>query len=139
MDPAPRAVGRVGLDGPWVGFSRAPGGGYQLVIGADRAERRWAAERDDLVALAVVYFEESLEPAPHDIAATLGDIGLLVRDLAAGELDQDRRRLLEEAVDAVDDGLAEDVTIGRLARALGGEADAASRVRRRVDELRGSS
>lgn len=139
MEPAPRAVGRIGPHGQWVGFARSPDGGYELVIGGDRAERRGAADPDDLMALAVVYFEESLDPAPHDIAATLGDIGLLVRDLAAGEPDQGRRRLLEEAVDAVDDGLAEDVTIGRLARALGGEADAASRVRHRVDELLGSS
>ena len=139
MDPATRAVGRIGPDGPWVGFARLPDGGYELVVGGDGPEWRLAADRDDLIALAVVYFEESLDPAPHDIAATLGDVGLLVRDLAAGEPDQPRRRLLEEGVDAVDDGLAEDVTIGRLARALGDEADAASRVRRRVDELRGSS
>ena len=134
MDAAPHAVGRIGPDGPWIGFARTLDGAYELVLGTEGAERRVPADRDDLVALALTYFEESLDPAPDELAATLGDIGLLVREMAAAELDDGRRSLLEEAVDAVDDGLAEDVTIARLTRALGGEADAASRVRRRVDE-----
>jgi hypothetical protein len=135
---AVRAIGRIGPGGPWVGFARGLAG-YRLLVGDDGADADDAASTDDLVALAVVYFEDSLDAPPDDLAATLGDIGTLVRDLAAGETDADRRRLLEDAVDAVDDGLAEDVTIARLARVLRGEADAASRVRRRVDELRGSS
>jgi acyl-CoA reductase-like NAD-dependent aldehyde dehydrogenase len=43
--------------------------------------------------------------------------------------------LLAEAVDAVDDGLAADVTLGRLTRALGDRIDPTTRVRRRVEEL----
>ncbi len=55
--------------------------------------------------------------------------------MAEHENDPGRRRLLGEAVDAVDDGLAADVTIGRLGRALGDGVDAAARIRGRVNEL----
>jgi hypothetical protein len=117
LDPAACAIGRVSPDGPW-------GGSRQL-----------AATPDDLLALALAYFEESLDPPPDELAATHGDIGSLVRHLAEHEPTEGRRRLLDEAVDAVDDGLAADVTIGRLTRLLGEEADASSRIRLRVDSL----
>jgi hypothetical protein len=141
MDAVACAVGRIAPDGPWVGFTPTFDDAYALVVGdlPEGGTRQVAADPEDLLCLVLAYFEESLDPPPDELAATLGDIGLLVRDLAAHEADEGRRRLLEEAIDAVDDGLAEDVTIGRLARALGGEADATSRVRRRVDELLGSS
>jgi len=42
---------------------------------------------------------------------------------------------LAEAVDAVDDGLAADVTIARLGRALGDGVDATARIRGRVREM----
>ena len=94
-----------------------------------------AADADDLLALASLYFEEALDPAPDELAATLGDIGSVVRHVAEHETDLDRRRVLGEAVDAVDDGLAADVTIARLRRALGDGVDAAARIRDRVELL----
>jgi len=94
-----------------------------------------AADADDLLALALAYFEESLDEPPDALAATHGDIGALVRHVAEHERDAERRVLLEEAVDAVDDGLAADATIARLGRALGGDADAKAHIGRRVSEL----
>ena len=130
------AVGRIGPDGPWVGFAPTLDDGYALVVGgiAD-ASRRTPAAGDDLVALATVYFDETLDEPPDDLAATLGDIGALVRHVAEHERDPERRRLLAEAVDAVDDGLAADVTIARLGRALGDGVDATARIRGRVREM----
>ena len=130
------AVGRIAPDGPWVGFAPTLDDGYALVVGgiAD-ASRRTPAAGDDLVALATVYFDETLDEPPDDLAATLGDIGALVRHVAEHERDPERRRLLAEAVDAVDDGLAADVTIARLGRALGDGVDATARIRGRVREM----
>lgn len=134
------AVGRIGPDGPWVGFAPTLDDGYALVVGgiAD-AVRRAPAAGDDLVALATVYFDETLDEPPDDLAATLGDIGALVRHVAEHEHDPERRRILGEAVDAVDDGLAADVTIARLGRALGDGVDATARIRGRVREMQALS
>ncbi|MDQ3690142.1 MAG: hypothetical protein M3406_08940 [Chloroflexota bacterium] len=135
MEAAACAVARIGADGPWVGFAPNLDDGYVLVVGGtDASPRRALASSDDLLALATVYFEESLDEPPDDLAATHGDIGSLVRHVAEHEADPERRRVLEEAVDAVDDGLAAEVTIARLGRALGG-GDAAGRLRRRVARL----
>jgi len=140
LDGAACAVGRIGPDGPWVGFAPTIDDGYALVIGGlAGGVRRAAADADDLLALASAYFEETLDEAPEELAATLGDIGSLVRHVAEHESDPGRRRLLGEAVDAVDDGLAADVTIARLGRALGDGVDAATRIRGRVAELLASS
>lgn len=130
------AVGRLGPDGPWVGFAPTLDDGYALVAGglAD-GPRRATADRDALLALATVYFDETLDEPPDDVAATLGDIGSLVRHVAEHETDPERRRLLGEAVDAVDDGLAADVTIARLGRALGDGVDATALIRGRVRKL----
>ena len=134
------AVGRIGSSGPWVGFAPTIDDGYALVIGGlSGGFRRAAADPQDLLALASAYFEESLDEPPDELAATLGDIGSLVRHVAEHETDPERRRLLGEAVDAVDDGLAVDVTIARLGRALGDGVDAAARVRGRVKELLAAS
>ncbi len=130
------AVGRVAPDGAWVGFAPTLEDGYAIVVGApDRPTLRAPAGRRELLALATLYFDESLDPPPDELAATLGDIGSLVRHVAEHETDAARLRLLTDAVDAVDDGLAADVTIGRLGRALGDEIDAAAMIRSRVDEL----
>jgi len=138
MDAAACAVGRIGPDGPWVGFAPTLDDGYALVVGGlAEGARRATADDDDLLALAAVYFEETLDEPAEDLAATLGDIGSLVRHVAEHETDPDRRRILGEAVDAVDDGLAADVTIARLGRALGDGVDATARIRRRVSELLG--
>lgn len=130
------AVGRVGPSGPWVGFAPTIDDGYALVIGGLAGGfRRSAADADDLLALASAYFEETLDEPPEQLAATLGDIGSVVRHVAEHETDPGRRRLLGEAVDAVDDGLAADVTIARLGRVLGDGVDAAAHIRGRVSEL----
>jgi hypothetical protein len=136
VDGAACAVGRIGPDGPWIGFAPSIDDGYALVVGGlTGTARRAAADADDLVALASVYFEETLDPAPEELAATLADIGSLVRHVAEHETDSERRRVIGEAVDAVDDGLAADVTIARLGRALGEGVDATARIRGRVDQM----
>jgi hypothetical protein len=118
MDAPACAIGRIGPGGPWVGFAPTLDDGYALVVEGSAGSRRSAAEPDLLVALAIAYFEDALHPPPDDLAATHADIGALVRHLAEAELDVPRRRLLEEAVDAIDDGLAADAVIGRLNAAL---------------------
>lgn len=129
-------VGRIGPDGPWVGFAPTLDDRYALVVGAiPGGPRQVEADPGDLLALALAYFEESLDPPPDDLAATHGDIGALVRHLAEHDPDEAHRRLLGEAVDAIDDGLAADATIARLTRALGEGADASARIRRRVSGL----
>jgi hypothetical protein len=130
------AVGRLGAAGPWVGFAPTLDDAYALVVGSlPGGTRQVTADADDLLALVLSYFEESLDPPPDELAATHGDIGALVRHLAEHEPDPGRRLLLGEAVDAVDDGLAADTTIMRLTRVLGDGADASARIRRRVSEL----
>ena len=140
MDIVACAVGRVAPDGPWVGFAPTLDDTYALVVGElAGGPRQVEADADDLLSLALAYFEETLDPPPDELAATHGDIGALVRHVAEHEPDPERRRLLGEAVDAVDDGLAADATIARLTRALGDGADATSRIRRRVSDLMGRS
>jgi hypothetical protein len=130
------AVGRLGPDGPWVGFAPTLDDSYALVVGGlPRGPWQVTADPDDLLALALAYFEEALDAPPDELAATHGDIGALVRHLAEHEPDPVRRHLLAEAVDAVDDGLAAEATIARLAMALGDGPDASTRIRRRVSEL----
>lgn len=119
MDAPACAVGRISVDGPWVGFGPTRDGGYAMVVGGDRGARRADADADLLLALAIAYFEEALDAPPDEVAATHADVAALVRHLAAAEMEVARRRRLEEAVDAIDDGLAADVVIARLASALG--------------------
>jgi hypothetical protein len=130
------AVGRLGADGPWVGFAPTPDDGYALVVdGPDGGARSARAEADDLVALAIAYFLDDLAEPPEELAATHGDIGALVRHLAELAGEPQRRRRLGEAVDAVDDGLAADVVVGRLSRCLTREEEPVVRLRRRAAEL----
>lgn len=136
MDIVACAVGRLGPDGPWVGFAPTLDDTYALVVGAvPGGPRQVTADAGDLLALAIAYFEESLDAPPDELAATHGDIGALVRHLAEHAPDDAQGRLLGEAVDAIDDGLAVDATIARLSRALGDGADAIVRIRRRVSGL----
>jgi hypothetical protein len=137
MDAPACAVGRVEPGGMWVGFAPSLDDGYALVVGTPKRTHRAAADPDDLVALAIAYFEETLDEAPDDLAATHGDIGALVRHVAEAEGDLGRRRALDEAVDAIDDGLAADEVIRRLARCLDGTEEAAARLARRAAELVG--
>ena len=105
------------------------------MVGADGATRSIRAEADDLVALAIAYFLDDLGGPPEELAATLGDIGALVRHLAELEVDPARRRRLAEAVDAVDDGLAADVVVGRLSLCLNSDEEPIARLGRRSAEL----
>jgi hypothetical protein len=130
------AVGRLDVGGPWIGFAPTLDDGYALVVGADeRGAASGPAARDDLIALAIAYFADELPEPPEALAATHGDIGALVRHVATGETDDERARHLDEAVDAVDDGLAADVVVGRLSRCLAADEEPLVRLRRRAAEL----
>jgi hypothetical protein len=134
----PCAIGRLDPDGPWVGFTHAADGGYQLVAGHTDGLRSAPADPDLLLALAIVYFENVLEDPPPSLEATHADMSELVRWVAAGAEDEPARRLLSEAVDAIDDGLGEDEVIGRLVaarRAPREQADPLGLLRERVGAL----
>lgn len=118
MDAPACAVGRIGPGGPWVGFAPTLDDGYALVVEGPGGSGRVPADAGLLLALAIAYFEDALDAPPEDLAATHADIASLVRHVAEAELDAPRRRLLEEAVDAIDDGLAADVVIARLGAVL---------------------
>ena len=132
MDAPACAVGRIGPDGPWVGFAPTLDDTYALVVGSEGATSRVSADPADLVSLAIAYFEDALVEPPEDLAATHGDIGALVRHVAEAETDARRRRALDEAVDAIDDGLAADEVIRRLSRCLEDDEEAAARLARRA-------
>lgn len=118
LSPALCAIGRFEANGPWVGVSREADG-YRIAFGPPDASVILAdASRTELLALAIAYFEDRLEEAPPDLEATQGDMGDLCRWLAQSEPRDDVRALLQEAVDAVDDGLAADATVARLGDAL---------------------
>lgn len=121
---APVAVGLLTPDGAWAGFGRDEAG-FHLAFGtADADPRRSSAEgsaRDaELLAVAVAYYEEALDAPPPEIEATQADLADLVRWLAARAEDPQRRSLLDQAVDAIDDGLAGDVIVARLSQAASG-------------------
>lgn len=134
MKAAACVVGRLGADGPWLGFAPSLDDGYDLVVAEGTRVYRSAAEADDLLSLAVAYFEDSLTDPPEDLAATHADIASLVRHVAARAGDARRSAVLGEAVDAIDDGLAGDAVIAALVRCLGSDVDATDRLRRRVSE-----
>jgi hypothetical protein len=131
------AVGRLGPNGPWVGFAPDVDDGYELVVGSSSVELgRGPADTDDVLALAIAYFEDALAEPPEELGALHADIAALVRHVADRELDERIRRLLAEAVDAIDDGLAADVVVGRLRACLPGEDEPLARLTRRANELR---
>ena len=138
MDVPACAVGRLEPDGPWIGFAPSLDDGYALTVGGageSGGAHRVPAEPHDLIALAILYFEDALAEPPEEFAATLGDIGAVVRHAAERVTDAPSRRAFDEAVDAIDDGLAADVVLDRLARAFGDGADAAAHLRARVATL----
>ena len=139
MDAPACAIGRIGPGGPWVGFAPTLDDGYALVVEGSGASRRADADADLLLAIAIGYFEDALDPPPDDLAATHADIGSLVRHLAEAEADAARRRQLKEAVDAIDDGLAADAVIARLAAAMRSftAGDPVGRLVERARELAG--
>ncbi len=125
------AVGRL-PDGTWLGFAPTLDDGYALLVGSTDGARRMAADPDDLLSLAIAYFEDALEEPPEELAATHADIGALVRHVAVTTDDGERRQRLEEAVDAIDDGLAADVVIARLVRCLARREEPMARLARRA-------
>lgn len=125
------AVGRLDRGGAWVGFAPTLDDGYVIAVGTGDRVRHLAAEPADLVALAVLYFEDGLEEPPEDLAATLGDIGAIVRHAADRAVGSERIGYAE-AVDAIDDGLAADVVLDRLTRLLGPGVDALGHLRARL-------
>ncbi len=140
MDAPACAVGRLGPGGRWLGFAPTLDDGYALVVGGAGETMRAAADADVLLALAIAYFEEALDAPPDDLAATHADVAGLLRHLASAETDVPRRRRLDEAVDAIDDGLAADVVIARLASALTAQwsEDPATRLIERARALSGN-
>ena len=120
--PDERAIGRIQPDGPWIGF-QATSAGYRFMVGLPSGARTREADADVLLALAIAYFEEVFEGAPPEIEATHEDLSVLVRHVAASETDPARKRLLDEAVDAIDDGLAGDAVASRLNAARPVNAD----------------
>lgn len=133
------AVGRLDPGGPWVGFAPTLDDGYALTVRSGGRTRRRPADPVDLVALAILYFEDAVDAPPEELAATHGDIGAIVRHAAERVEGADVRRAFAEAVDAIDDGLAADVVIERLGRALGDGVDAVTHLRRRVATLTGDA
>lgn len=124
-DAGPCAVGRIGLDGPWIGFSADDVSGYVLVVGGPAGEHRAQADADVLLSLAIAYFEEALDEPPDELSATHADIAALVRHVAQRPSpDTARRAALRETVDAIDDGAAADVVVSRLTRGLSDDARA---------------
>ena len=136
MDAVACAVGRLGPGGPWVGFAPTLDDGYAWSSGVCRTGRvgppptrttcwpwRSPTSRSRSTRRPMTWRRPTATSAPWCATSP------------STRLDPSRRRLLDEAVDAVDDGLAAEVTIARLTRALGDGADAASRLRRRVEVL----
>lgn len=136
----PCAIGRLEPAGPWIGFSLAEGS-YRLAVGDTDRIRTGRADDDLLLALAIVYFEDVLEDPPPSMEATHADLSDLVRNVAQRAADADGRRLLDEAIDSIDDGLAVDEVIGRLGaarrRTATEQAEPLDLLRERVSALLG--
>jgi hypothetical protein len=135
----PCAIGRIEPGGPWVGFVRGRER-YELAAGAEGGPyRSMPADEGLLLAIAIAYFEDVLDDPPPALEATHADLSTLVRDVAGRAPDPERRRLLAEAVDSIDDGLAVDEVIGRLvaawSRTRGAQTDPVDLLRERVEEL----
>src|SRR5436309_1119108 len=108
-----RAIGRLEAGGPWVGFGYRAGS-CRIAVGNGDAIRDGAADQDELLALAIAYFAEAFGEAPPDLEATQSDLSGLVGHLMEAERDGERRALLGQAMDAIDDGLAGDAVAAKL-------------------------
>jgi uncharacterized protein YjaZ len=116
------AIGRIRAGGPWIGFQPSAQG-YRVLAGSSSLVRGREASADEMLAMAIAYFEEAFDDAPQELEASHEDLSALVRHLCAGRLDPKDRRLLDEAVDAIDDGLPGDAVANRLTAARGHAAD----------------
>jgi len=117
------AVGRLRPDGPWVGFA-ADGAGFHLACSREPraialSTSQGTSRLTELVSIAVLYFEEALEPPPPDLEATQADMAELIGWMAT-QTDGGVSALLREALDAIDDGLAGDSVVARLSEARAG-------------------
>ena len=93
----------------WLGCqSPKPDGSVSVVRPTPRVE---------LMALAIAYVTEALPDPPPDLEATHADLAALLRWLRESATASGHVALLGEALDAVDDGLAEDVVVHRLVKA----------------------
>jgi len=143
------AIGRIGTRGQWVGFVRDAAGfhlavaqpGEATVVSPARGANRIA----ELLAVAIVYFEEALDPPPPELEATQSDLAELLAWMTT-KTDTGRNQLVREALDAIDDGLAGDAVVARLSdasRGLAGkaieQADAIDLLAQRVKDLRARS
>lgn len=145
MNRWPVAIGALpGGGGGWAGIDHT-GDGFHLVYG--EGDLRWSStasgrkRADELLAVAVAYFQESLPPPSANLEATQADLGDILRWLAHIETDAARERWLHEAVDAIDDGLPADVVIRRLSLARSGsdsaeQADVVDLLARRYHAVR---
>jgi hypothetical protein len=117
VDASAFAIGRLQPGGAWIGLRRTDAG-YDLVFGrADGSLLSAPASAADLLAVAIGYFEESVDDAPPELEATHHDLALLLRSLHDAESQPARARLLLEAIEGIDDGLAGDVMVSRLSAA----------------------
>jgi len=140
------AIGRLGAEGPWLGIVREEAG-FRLAVAfpgsaAVTSRARGPHRIAELLAAATAYFEEALDPPPPELEATQADLAALLSWIAGTETDTARRRLIGEALDAIDDGLAGDAVVARLSevrRGLGSDAneqaDAIDLLAQRVREL----
>ena len=121
-------------------FARNDGG---LSISSSLGPSRSA----ELLTATIAYFEEALDPPPPELEATQADLAGLLAWIAKTETDAVRRRLVHEALDAIDDGLAGDAVVARLGEARRGltsgrineQADAVDLLWGRFKELGGES
>ena len=143
------AIGRIGARRQWVGFVRDAAGFHLAVAQPGEATAvspaRGANRIAELLAVAIVYFEEALDAPPPELEATQADLAELLAWMAT-ETDTGRNQLVREALDAIDDGLAGDAVVARLSEARRGlpekaieQADAIDLLAQRVKDLRGRS
>ncbi len=125
----------------WVGFAGGAGG-FRMVCADDEAgagvrpsSSEGDARTDELLLVAIAYFEEALEPPPVAWEATQADLAGLLGWLVSVEMDAGRRLALARAVDAIDDGLAGDAVAGRLAEARPGRTAGVSAESRRDEQV----
>ncbi len=132
MEVPPCAVGRLDPDGPWIGFAPTLDDGYALTIGSAGArvgEQRtrstcWPSP-SSTSRTPVTRRPRSLRPPTATSVPSCAMPRSAIDDVA-------QRQAADESVDAIDDGLAADVVIERLERAVGDGVDAVDHLRHRV-------